>query len=382
MKILNLVKTSVGGHWALRQMQELVRLGVAVHAVLPERGGLWNQYRQSGIRVHCLDTDFPVRMPWALARRCAALRRLVRQVKPDLLHSHFVGTTLTMRLALRSETQIPRIFQVPGPLHLENRFFRKAEIGSARTNDHWIATCLATRARYWREGVSRQRVHLSYYGTDSRQILGRKTRGRLRGLLGLAAGVPLVGMVAYLYPPKRFLGQTRGIKGHEDLIDAIAIASRNVPDLRVVFIGGAWNGAVTYERQVRRYAVERVGERALFLGTRSDVAELYADLDVAVHPSHSENLGGAVESLLMGVPTIATRVGGFPDIIRPGRTGYLVPPQKPDRLAETIVHVLNNPGQGRRFAARGREWVLAHCDKQVTARRVHDIYQRILSRRV
>ena len=184
MKVLNLMKTSVGGTWALRQMQELVRLGVNVHTVLPERGLLWDNYRSSGIRVHWLQTDFPLRKPWLLPVRLSGLRRLVDAVKPVIIHSHFVGTTLTMRLALRSKPALPRIFQVPGPLHLEQAIFRWIEIATAQPNDCWIGTCSATKERYLRSGVDARRVFLSYYGTDSESFLKRKTQGETAQRVG------------------------------------------------------------------------------------------------------------------------------------------------------------------------------------------------------
>ena len=81
---------------------------------------------------------------------------------------------------------------------------------------------------------------------------------------------------------------------------------------------------------MREYARRKCGEAVVCLGTRGDIADLYADLDLVIHPSHSENVGGAVESLLLARPTITTNIGGFPDLIKDGVTGYLVPPKKPD----------------------------------------------------
>jgi glycosyltransferase involved in cell wall biosynthesis len=295
-----------------------------------------------------------------------------------LIHSHFVGTTLTMRLALGRHHPVPRVFQVPGPLHLEHGLFRHLELSTSGTADYWVGTCAWTCDRYARSGVPPHRRFLSYYGTDLERF-SPGTSGRLRRELGVSPSTRLVGMVAYMYAPKRYLGQVRGIKGHEDLIDAIAICLQRGADVAGVFAGGAWNGATRYERGVRAYARQRLGSRAFFLGTRADIPNIYADLDVAVHPSHSENVGGAVESLLAAVPTVATAVGGFPDVITSGETGSLVPPRSPAALAAAILGALAAPEAARAMALRGRERVRGMFDVTQTAAQVLDIYQAIES---
>jgi glycosyltransferase involved in cell wall biosynthesis len=73
-------------------------------------------------------------------------------------------------------------------------------------------------------------------------------------------------------------------------------------------------------------------------------------------------------------------VGGFPDLVVPGQTGYLVPPKQPVKLAEAIVSVLKNRDEGRHLAANGRAWVCRHCDVRGTARQIYDIYGKIVSR--
>jgi glycosyltransferase involved in cell wall biosynthesis len=186
-------------------------------------------------------------------------------------------------------------------------------------------------------------------------------------------------MVAYMYAPKRFLGQARGIKGHEDFIDAMAIVRRRDDRVMGVCIGGAWDGARSYEAKLRAYGSKRLGEGMRFLGTRDDVLELYADLDAAVHPSHSENVGGAVESLLSGVPTITSDVGGFPDLVIPGRTGRLVPPRDPESLAAAILETLSNRAAAWELARRGREKAAAMFDSRFTTRQIKEIYHHVLS---
>lgn len=187
-------------------------------------------------------------------------------------------------------------------------------------------------------------------------------------------------MVAYMYAPKWFLGQERGLKGHEDFFAALNLAREEWPEIRGVVIGGAWGGAAWYEDRVR-YRGHAICDGSLtFLGTRPDVAVLYPDLDLAVVPSHSENCGGAVEPLLCGVPVVATNVGGLPDVIRAGETGWLVPPKNPEALARAIVEALRNRQEARRRTIEGQKLARGLFDVERTAREVAGIYDEILGR--
>lgn len=371
-----MVKTSIGATWALKQMRELVKLGVEIHVALPPGGPLIPEYKAAGIVVHLYQFDFPIRNPWRCPKMFGDLRSLVSRIGPDVIHSHFVGTTLTMRLALGKTHPVPRIFQVPGPLHLEKAFFRQAEIFTAGHSDYWMGSCQWTCERYRQSGISQDRLFLSYYGTDIEHFVDLKP-GKLRKELEIDTTTKLVGMVAYMYPPKRYLGQTRGIKGHEDLIDAIAICLKSEPNIMGVFVGGAWNNATKYENWIRIYGKKRCRDHVVFLGTRDDVPELYPDLDVVVHPSHSENVGGAAESLLLAKPTIATNVGGFPDLVEQNETGWLVPARDPPRLAEAILEALTDPAHSHEMALRGQSLAKRLFDVKETTRQVLAIYETI-----
>jgi glycosyltransferase involved in cell wall biosynthesis len=342
MRALHLIKTANGAFWALHQIRELVRLGVEIHVALPPGGPMVGKYNAVGATEHLLQTDFPISRPWRFPALASKLSSLVKTLKPDLIHSHFVGTTLTMRLTLGRSNAIPRIFQVPGPLHLEHAFFRRAELAMANQMDYWIGTCHWTCKRYLKSGICPKRIFFSHYGTDIHDQ-SLSCPGTLRKELGLKPGCLVVGMVAHIYGPKRYLGQVKGLKGHEDLIDAFKICllkSKNA-DIICVFVGGPWNNADRYAKKLQEYAYRQCGKKIIFLGNRNDVLALYTDFDVAVHPSHSENVGGAVESLLMGIPTITTRVGGFPDLVQDGVTGWLVPPKDPIALAAAIQNALS-----------------------------------------
>src|SRR5207248_320744 len=121
-------------------------------------------------------------------------------------------TTLMVRAALGKSCRIPRLFQVPGPLHLEHNFFARLDTSSAGRHDSWIACCRWTEQKYRSLGVDPERVSLSYPGTDLDTFRGVPTQN-LRRELSIDKERPLVGMVCYMYAPKRFLGQSAGLKG-------------------------------------------------------------------------------------------------------------------------------------------------------------------------
>jgi hypothetical protein len=111
MRVLHVVKTSDGASWAARQAMVLVKLGIEVHVAVPQASGrtipLW---KAAGALIRSVNLDLPARKPWLAPEICAAARQLVAEVKPDLIHSHFVSTTLLSRLALGRNDFIPRVF--------------------------------------------------------------------------------------------------------------------------------------------------------------------------------------------------------------------------------------------------------------------------------
>ncbi len=379
MRVLHLVKTVEGAAWALHQTTALRALGVDVTVALPSAtAGLAPVYAERGITVVAADLDVPARRPWRLAAALGRCRRLVAATRPDLIHSHFVSTTLVARLALGRTHPIPRLFQVPGPLHLEHAAFRALDLATAGPRDLWVGSCRWTIEEYRRRGVAPERLALSYYGTDV-GAFEAAAPGALRRELGIAPGTPLVGMVAYMYPPKRFLGQRRGLKGHEDLIDAFPAIARALPGARLVLAGGEWGGGRRYAARIAARAHAVGGDAITVLGPRRDVAAIYADLDVAVHPSLSENCGGAVESLAAGCPTVATAVGGLPDLVRDGETGWLVPARDPARLAVAVIAALGDRAEARRRALAGRAHVRSLFAIERTAAEIAALYARVLA---
>jgi glycosyltransferase involved in cell wall biosynthesis len=377
MRVLHLLKTAVGASWALRQTAVLVKLGVEVHLALPE-GPMVKKYHDAGVKVHIFDPSINIRHPFANKKQIKKLRDLVADVSPDLIHSHFVATTLLMRLALK-KSSIPRVFHVPGPLHLEHGLFRRVELFMANKHDYWLASCLWTRSKYLQCGIVPEKVGLAYYGVNADEFLVNSSQNtELRNDLGLSKEDFIIGMVAYFYRPKAYLGQARGLKGHEDLIDAMVIVNRQYPHVKCVFVGGPWGNSLKYFERVKTYAMQKTGDNCIFLGQRIDVPKLYPQFDLAVHPSHSENVGGAVESMYAQVSTLTSDVGGFPDLVTDGETGYIAAAKSPGELASKIIEAIDDPDERKKRVVKGLEKVTQVMNVEHNARQVHDFYIDVL----
>lgn len=143
-------------------------------------------------------------------------------------------------------------------------------------------------------------------------------------------GTPVIGIIARL----------SDVKGHADLIKAFKDVLLKFPDARLLIVGEG-----PQEDELRRLVEGlQLTRHVDFYKIVNRTADILPLFDVFVMPSLQEGLGLSVlEAQAMGLPVVASRVGGLPDIIEHNRTGILVEPQDPIALAEAIVRVLSNP---------------------------------------
>jgi glycosyltransferase involved in cell wall biosynthesis len=187
--------------------------------------------------------------------------------------------------------------------------------------------------------------------------------------IGATSGLPLVVMAANLAPLK---GQTTAIR---------ALGKLKAQNVAVdLWLAGEDREKRGYERELEELARrERVADRVRFLGFRSDIERLYAAADIVLLPSASEGLPlTLLEAQAAGVPVLAAPVGGIPEIVEDGKTGWLIAADDADGYANRIKTLLENPDLRRAVADRAYERVRANHNLKEYCNRMIELYDRLL----
>jgi glycosyltransferase involved in cell wall biosynthesis len=197
---------------------------------------------------------------------------------------------------------------------------------------------------------------------------------RSRAELGLPPVGPLVAMAATL----------RRWKGHDDFLEMAARAAPGMGEaVRFVLIGGSIfdDDEADYGADlVQRAAALGLADRVIFLGQRDDLADLWPHLALLVHPARAEPFGRVVaEALVAGVPVVAYRDGGVPEIVDDGESGLLVAPGDVGALADAVARLMADPELRNRLARCGQLRAARRFAPATHARAVEAVYDRLLA---
>jgi glycosyltransferase involved in cell wall biosynthesis len=369
LRIAHIIGTPTGAPWMVALVRAQKGLGHDVAVILPSLdGGIAPQLASGGIACHTAELNvLSASGMLSRVRMVLSLVRLLRRLRPDVVHSHLLPSVITARLASWIADVPVRFSANAGPLTLESEVLRAIEIGTAFCDSRTIASCQYTRELFTRFGLPERQTALIYYPSEQTAFDPALADGaRVRRELGIASGTPLIGIVAHFYPPlesraiypEHLIG--RGLKGHEVLLQAVPRVLAEFPDARFVFVGRGWgaDGAI-YESKLKELTRSLgLADTVLFTGERNDIPDTLAALDISLHPSLNDNLGGTLESLLMARPMIVSDIPGYRDTIVPEETGLTTPAGDSAALAEAIKRLLRDPELARRLGANGRRRML------------------------
>jgi glycosyltransferase involved in cell wall biosynthesis len=350
--VIDSVDRPGGAEQALAAMAPgLIQRGVALDvAYLLDRPGFQPELTDAGA------TLFPV-TGLSRAATTRELTRLLRQRRPDLVHTTLYEADLTGRLAARA-AGVPVVSSLVnasyGPEHLGSPGLRPWKVRLAQGADaatarlcrrfHAISGHVA-EAMTKRLRLPRDRVDVVPRGRDP-QLLGTRAPARrtaVRQQLGLAAETPTL-LVAARHEYQ---------KGIDVLVEAMPLVRRAVPDV-VLLVAGRFG--TESDRIQDLMARHDVSDRVRLLGARTDVADLQAAVDVYVAPSRWEGLGSAVvEAMGIGTPVVASDVPALREGLGSEAAGWLVPSGDPAALAPALVQALTDPGEAQSRAAAAHQ---------------------------
>jgi glycosyltransferase involved in cell wall biosynthesis len=321
----------------------------------PAEAAAAEELRAAGVRVVGLGRGSTLKV-WSWA----PLVRMMRRERVDVLHSHKFGSNVWAvvlgRLArVRAIVAHEHTWSYEGqPLR---RFLDRRLI--AAHSDAFLAVSHEDRRRMIEiEHIDPEDVTFVPNGIDE---LPQGDGARVRAELGIAPDDPVIGAVAVLRPQKAL----------HNLVEAAAELVPEHPDLRVLIAGDG----PERERLEPLIAERGLGDAVTLLGQRHDIPDVLAALDVAVVSSDFEGTPLAVlEYMDAGLPVVATRVGGLPDLIEHGRHGLLVEPSDPSALAAAVATLVRNPQQARELGALGRERRRADFSIDNTVRTLERLY--------
>ncbi|MFI9251598.1 glycosyltransferase [Streptomyces sp. NPDC053069] len=328
--------------------------GLHVSVACPRGGTLTDALRAEGCRV----------LPWNATRspgprlpgEVALLARVLREVRPDVVHAHGAKAGLATRLAVRG--RLPTVFQ-PHAWSFEavDGVKAHAAVRWEQFGARWAARVLcvseAERRTGEQHGITAQWLMVPD-GVDTRRF-------RPEGSIARFAAGPLVVCV----------GRLCRQKGQDVLLRAWPAVVRQVPDARLVLVGDGPDAG-----RLRAAAPASVE----FAGPAADAAPWYRAADVVVLPSRREGRALVpLEAMACGRPVLVTDVDGLRESLPPGHLPHcLVPPEDSDALARALAALLRRTPLRAALGAQGRAHVVAAHDVQQTRDAVSEVYRELL----
>ncbi|MDQ1521282.1 MAG: hypothetical protein QOI55_2355 [Actinomycetota bacterium] len=318
----------------------------------------------------------------APARDAAALvelRRVFRDLQPDIVHTHNPKPGVYGRLAARS-AHVPAVvntvhglYALPDDPPAKRALVYSLERIASACSDAELLQNVEDLPVLRRIGVPQHKLRVLGNGIDLERFDPQRVDAArvdvLRKEFGAEPGDVICGLV----------GRLVWEKGYRDVLDAARRLRDRVPNLRFAIIGPLDPDKRDAVRAADVEAAERLGN-VRFLGYRDDVDECYAAMDLYVLASHREGFPrSAMEAAAMGVPVVATDIRGCRQVVEPGVTGMLVVPRNARVLADAIEDLATREPVRAAMSVAARAKARREFDQQRVIDITLDTYDRLLS---
>lgn len=294
--------------------------------------------------------------------------RFLREHAVDAVQSHEFTANVYASMGARL-AGVPIVCTTHGKNYWPHALYRRTAYRWAARNARAFVAVSADLAEFIAGtlGVARSRVHILRNGIDPSVFeCDARARVDVRAELSIGPTQPLLLACGELTP----------VKGHEYLLRALQQLAKEGSNAVVVLAG---DGPLRADLEAFARSLD-ISARVRFLGFRTDVPALLSAADIFVMPSLSEGLPLALlEAMSVGVPVVATAVGGVPEVIRTGVTGWLAPASDADALARALLEVLQNPGARERVIKDARLLCRTQYDLRATVSCYAELYRNPLT---
>jgi len=320
-------------------------------ALGPE-GELLTEARRLGLDVTVVPSMRRAIHPWRDLATVWSLRRIIRAVKPDIVHTHSSKAGILGRYAAHAERVPVILHTIHGlPFHPYESWWRNAlyvrlERVCARWSSKIVSVADAMTEQALAAGVGRREQFVTIYsGMEVEPFLTcGAQRAAMRAKLGFSDEQFVIGKVARLFE----------LKGYEYVLEAGLRILAAHPNVRFLFVGdGILRGRL--EAQAAQMGIR---EKIVFAGLvpAREVPNYLAAMDALVHASLREGLARVLpQALLAGKPVVSFDVDGAREVVIEGETGHLVPPRSVDGLVAGLLDFIERPDGAAAMAERGRE---------------------------
>lgn len=302
----------------------------------------------------------PLRKPVQLASRALRYARQLRRWNVDVVHFWYFGWNLDLAIGAW-------LARRPVVLHNHNpaSVTRWNVMRSVADVIFFVSQDLRDSAHGLDLIAGKSRVLHNFIDADH-----YASGTSIRASLGLSDEHFVVSTVA----------QVSELKGTDTFIEAARLCLEEDPDFRFLVIGPDAHGDTDFAQSMRDRVEELgLGEQIRFLGSRTDLPDLYATSDLLLHPTRKEAFGLVVaEAMAAGVPVVARHVGGIPEIVTSPAVGSLIREDDVGAFSREVLRYRRMPDRGRAVGSAARACIRATFDERVIVPRLEDTYLELL----
>jgi glycosyltransferase involved in cell wall biosynthesis len=294
------------------------------------------------------------------------LSSILKSQKPNILHSWMFHPVLAGRI-FGCLHKIPVIISSRHNVNIGGLFREMINRLTAQMDDHVIAVCeVARQTEIKRAHILPDKVTTIYNGINLEEYLTiLRSRDEIRKYLGVTNEDFVVVST----------GRMHYQKGYSILINAISLITNTYPSIKLLLVG---DGPV--RSILEKYALELgISNQIMFTGQRSDISDILHASDVYISSSLWEGSSiSIIEAMASGLPIIATKVGGTPELVEDKVSGILVPSRNPSIIAQAIIELYTNAELRKNIGIQARQRAIKNFSSKEMVKKIEKLYLKLL----